>query len=74
LPAFMKSSEPWFFACFSELTCIGCIAQILSWFYAWNSVPSLLGTLHLCQILLNDRNPASLPLLWTGSLSAFMKS
>ena len=67
----MKSSEPWFFACFSELTCIGCIAQILSWFYAWNSVPSLLGTLHLCQILLNDRNLASLPLSMDWFLICF---
>ena len=76
LPAFMKSSIPWFFAWFSELTCICCIAQILSCFHTWNSVLSLdgtlesfsvlLGTLRLCQILWTVRNPAS--------MSAFMKS
>jgi hypothetical protein len=76
LPAFIKSSKPWFFAWFSELTCICCIAQILSCFHTWNSVLSLdgtlesfsvlLGTLRLCQILWTVRNPAS--------MSAFMKS
>ena len=36
LSAFMKSSEASFFACFLALTCIGCKAEILSFFYAWN--------------------------------------
>ena len=45
LPAFMKSLKPWFFACLLELTCIGCMTQILSCFYTWNSFPTLLGTL-----------------------------
>ena len=52
----MDCLEFWFFALFyglpsasyylysSELTCIGCIAQIPSCFYAWNSVLSLLRT------------------------------
>ena len=63
IPTIMKSSEPWFFAFYgllpatyniysSELTCIGCIAQIPSWFYAWKSVPSLLGTLESLSALL----------------------
>ena len=87
LPTVIKSQEHWFFAFYglltatynlysSELTCIGCIAQIPNWFYAWNSVPSLLGTLEsfsallgtlrLCQILWTVQNPAY--------LSAFIKS
>ena len=91
IPTIMKSSEPWFFAFYgllpatyniysSELTCIGCIAQIPSWFYAWKSVPSLLGTLESLSALLGtlvSSNPLC-HILWTvpnpASLSAFMKS